>query len=104
MSYFVARRSRDIGIRMALGATRGNVLGLVLRAAFALAALGVLFGIAGAVAAGGFLRSILFGVRPGDPATLVASAAALLATALGAAAIPAAKAARIDPAAALRSE
>jgi predicted permease len=104
MSYFVARRSRDIGIRMALGATRGNVLGLVLRAAFALAALGVLFGIAGSVAAGGFLRSILFGVRPGDPATLVASAAALLATALGAAAIPAAKAARIDPAAALRSE
>ena len=104
MSYFVARRSRDIGIRMALGATRRDILRLVLRAAVALAAVGVLFGVAGTILAGGFFRSILFGVQPGDPATLLGAAAALLATAIGAAAVPAFRAARVDPAVALRTE
>jgi predicted lysophospholipase L1 biosynthesis ABC-type transport system permease subunit len=104
MSYFVARRSRDIGIRMALGATRQHILGIVLRAAFALAALGVFLGIGGTVLAGGFLRSILFGVEPGDPATLFGSALAILATAIVAAAVPALRAARVDPMRALREE
>jgi len=104
MSYFVARRSRDIGIRMALGATRRHVLGLVLRAALVLAGAGVAFGVAGSVVAGEFFRSLLFGVQPGDPATLAASAVLLLATALAAAAVPAYRAARVDPVVALRQE
>jgi predicted permease len=104
MSYFVAQRTRDIGIRMALGASPRNVLGFVLRSALFIAALGVAAGLAGSLAAGGVLRSLLFGVRPTDPATLGVSALVLFGTAAAAAWVPARRAARVDPATTLRAE
>ncbi len=104
MSYFVAQRTRDIGIRMALGASPRNVLGFVLRSALLLAAIGVAAGLAGSVAAGSVLGSLLFGVRPTDPATLGAAALALFGTAAAAAWVPARRASRVDPTTALRAE
>lgn len=103
-SYFVARRTREIGVRMALGATRVSILGLVLRSALRLSGVGVGLGLVGALAAGKTLQSILFGVRPTDPATLALSAVAMLATAVAAAYLPARRAARVDPTTALRNE
>ena len=104
MSYFVAQRTRDIGVRMALGATRGDILGLVLRSALLLALAGTATGLVGSILAGRILRSILFGVEPADPATLAGSAALLLTIAATAAVFPARRAARIDPMVALREE
>jgi len=104
MSYFVAQRTRDIGIRMALGASPRNVLGFVLRSALLIAAIGVAAGLAGSLAAAGVLRSLLFGVRPTDPATLGVSALVLFGTAAAAAWVPARRAARVDPATTLRAE
>jgi putative ABC transport system permease protein len=104
MSYFVARRTREIGVRMALGATQGNILGLVVRSALRLAAVGVALGLAGALVAGGALRSLLFGVQPTDPSTLALAALCLLATAAAAAYLPARRAARVEPTTALRVE
>jgi predicted permease len=104
MSYFVARRTREIGVRMALGATRGGILALVLRSALRLSAVGVALGLGGALAAGEVLRSILFGVRPTDPSTLALAAFAMLATAAAASYLPARRAAAVDPTTALRDE
>jgi predicted permease len=103
LSYDVARRVREIGIRMALGAERGSVLRLIVRQALVLVAIGVLAGGVGAFLLTRTLSTLLFGVTPHDPATFAAAAGVLTVVALVAAALPAWRAARVDPAAALRS-
>jgi macrolide transport system ATP-binding/permease protein len=104
VSYSVSQRTREIGVRMALGAPRGDVLRLVLSNGMRLAAIGIAAGVAGAVLAGYFLRSVLFGVKPWDTATLVSVAAVLLAIGALASYLPARRAAQLDPMQALRYE
>jgi predicted permease len=104
VAYAVARRTREIGVRMALGARGADVLGMVLREGGVLAGVGVALGIGGALAASRVLASFLFGVTPGDPAVFLIVAALLGAVALGACVIPAWRASRVDPMVALRSE
>ena len=102
LSFEVSRRAREIGIRMALGAERGAVLRLILGQALALTALAIVIGGAGAVALTRALSTLLFGVSAHDPATFAAAAATLTLVALAASAIPAWRAATVDPAVALR--
>ncbi len=104
VAYTVARRTGEIGVRMALGASRGNVLRVVLRDALLLAAAGAAFGIPLAAAATRMAQSELFGIKPNDPTTIAGAVALLLAVALLAAWVPARRAATIDPVTALRSE
>jgi predicted permease len=104
MAYTVARRTGEIGVRMALGAPRGKVLWMVLRESLLLTALGAALGVPAALAATRLIENRLFGVKPNDPATIAVAAAALLAVGLIAAWIPARRAASIDPVTALRSE
>jgi putative ABC transport system permease protein len=104
MSYFVNERTRDIGIRMALGARPADVLSLVTKLGLKLALLGVIIGIALAIGLARVIANFLFGVTPTDPATYAAVAAALIAVALLACFIPARRAARVDPMVALRYE
>ena len=103
-SHAVQQRTQEVGIRMALGANRGSVLGLILRQSLAPALVGVLAGIGGALLLGRFLQSLLYGVDATDPATLVMMAALLLLVALIACWIPAHRAARVDPLSAVRAE
>ena len=103
LSYDVTRRVREIGIRMALGAERGSVLRLIVGRALLLAGIGVAAGAAGAFVLTSTLSTLLFGVTPHDPTTFAAAAGVLTIVALAAAALPAWRAARIDPAAALRN-
>ena len=104
ISYSVAQATREIGIRVALGAARGDVLRMVFGYGGLLLAVGLGIGIAAAMAAGRLLQSQLFEVRPADPATFVAVAAVLLITGLVACAVPAVRAMRVDPLVALRNE
>jgi len=104
MAYVVGQRSNEIGLRMALGATSGDVLRLVLRQGLALAAIGLALGLAGAFAASRLLTSMLFEVKPNDPVTYAGVAVLLGVVALAASYIPARRAARIDPLVALRQE
>ena len=104
ISYVVAQRRSEIGIRMALGAKESQVGALVVRQALRLALLGVVIGLAVAVVATQALRSVLFGVSPGDPLTLAAVAAVLVSIAVLASYAPARRAARIDPVEALRAQ
>ncbi|MBZ5577334.1 MAG: ABC transporter permease [Acidobacteriia bacterium] len=104
LAYSVTERTREIGIRIALGAERGAVLGLVMRQTLTLAAAGVAIGAAGALAATRVLAAYLFDVKPTDPGTLIAVIALLTTVAICAAWIPARRATRIDPTAALRYE
>ncbi len=104
LAYNVSQRTRDIGLRMALGATRFNVLRMVLRQAVLLLGVGVVIGVVAAVAAGNVLRSFLYGVVPYDASTIVAVSLLLLACGLLASYIPARRASRIEPMKALRWE
>ncbi len=104
MSYSVAQGTHDMGIRMALGASAGDVLGLVLRKGLLLTALGLVVGLAGAFGLTRLLSSLLFNVKPTDPWTFIAVALLLTLVALAAGYIPARRAARVDPVEALRFE
>jgi len=104
IAYGVERRTNEIGIRMALGARASAVLSMILREAFWLAALGIVLGIAGALAVTRLLASMLYGLKPNDPLTLGSAAVLLLAIALAAGFRPAFRASRIDPMQALRHE
>ena len=104
LSYEVTRRTREIGIRMAVGAQSHNVIGLVLVKAIALIAGGAAIGIGVALGVTRFLASFLYGVHAGDPLTLVAVAGLLAVVALAACYIPARRATRVDPLVALRYE
>ena len=104
VSYSAAQRTREIGIRMALGALPGDVRSLVLREGALLAAAGAAIGLAGALGLTRVLRSLLFETTPTDPATLTAAVLAVLVVALLATLIPANRAARTDPMATLRCE
>jgi ABC-type antimicrobial peptide transport system permease subunit len=104
ISYAVKRRSREVGIRLALGARRGQVTAMLIRE-LALAFLAsVVLGGAGAVAVGRSLRTLLFGMPPNDYSMLAWSMVLLMAVAAAAAYIPARRAGRLDPTAALRHE
>jgi predicted permease len=103
-AHAVARRTREIGIRMAVGASRPRVLATVLRSALSQLALGVAIGLPAAIVAGRLLQSVLFGVSSHDPAVLTGAVAALTSAAAAAALLPARRAASIDPVRALRSE
>ncbi|PYQ08863.1 MAG: permease [Acidobacteria bacterium] len=104
MAYAVSQRTREIGIRMALGAASGRVLRLVVGRALALTSFAIVLGAIGARALARLLGTLLFGVGPADPATFVAAAAALATVGALAAYLPARRAARIDPVRALAEE
>jgi ABC-type antimicrobial peptide transport system permease subunit len=104
MAYAVARRTSEIGIRMALGATGRLVVWMVLREVIALSAFGLALGLAAAYQTTVFLKSFLFGVKPNDPISVGASIGILIACALVAGYLPAVRASRIDPMTALRNE
>jgi predicted permease len=104
MSYNVARRTNEIGIRMALGAQRGDVLRLVMRESMTLVVLGIAIGLALAVAAGRLVASFLFGLAPTDPQTLAVAMAVMVIVSSIAGYLPARRAARVDPMIALHYE
>jgi predicted permease len=104
MAYAVANRTREVGIRMALGASRSHVLRAEIGSALRLVAIGTAVGIPAALASGRLIATQLFGVSPGDPVTLTAVAASMTLVAALAAFGPARRASRVDPVVALRSE
>ena len=104
IAYTISQRTREIGVRMALGATRSNVLGLVLRQGMLLAVIGVALGLVGALGMTRVLTNLLYGVKPTDPVTFVAVSLVLLLVSLAACWLPARRAARVDPVEALRHE
>ena len=104
LSYMVTERRREIGIRMALGADRSSVLRMVLRQGLVLTALGIAGGLAVAFAMNRVLASLLFGVRPSDPATMAAVVALIATVAFVACYLPARLATRVDPMIVLRED
>jgi len=104
IAYSVSQRTQEIGIRMALGASREHVLRMVVGGGLRLAIAGIAIGVVLSLAAGRFISTLLFGVRPTDPVTFTIVAATLLGTAVLAAWIPARRATRVDPMVALRYE
>jgi putative ABC transport system permease protein len=104
MSYAVSRRTREIGVRMALGASRGEISRMVIRDGLRVAVVGVALGSAAALLAAGLLRHLLIGIGPHDPAAFAGAAALLSIVALAAALLPARRAAAVDPMIAMRTE
>jgi predicted permease len=104
LAYAVTRRTREIGVRMALGAERREVVGLVLRECLVITASGMALGLAASLALGGFARRLLFEIGPSDPLSLAGACAVMAAVTLAAGAIPARRAARVEPVVALRHE
>jgi ABC-type antimicrobial peptide transport system permease subunit len=104
MAYSVSRRTNEIGIRMALGAQRARVVRMVLGEASWMVLMGVVAGVAGALALGRLVASMLYGLKAWDPATFVSASALLILVALAASSIPARRAAGVDPMRALRHE
>ena len=104
LSYSIAQRTREIGLRLALGADRGNVLRLVVRTGARLAFLGIAMGTGAALILTRLMTDLLYGVRPADPLTFSAVTIVLAATSMLACYIPARRATRVDPLVALRYE
>jgi hypothetical protein len=104
LAYSVAQRSREIGLRVALGAPTHHIRGMVLRQVVRMTSIGIVLGAAAAAILGRAAQSLLFGVEAGDPLMLAAAVAILAAVALGAAYFPARRASRVDPASVLRYE
>jgi putative ABC transport system permease protein len=104
LSYSVAQRTREIGLRVALGARRGDVVRLVVRDAARLAGLGIIVGLAGALSLTRLMTDLLYGVRATDAATLVAVSAVLATASITAGYVPARRATAVDPMVALRYE
>jgi ABC-type antimicrobial peptide transport system permease subunit len=104
LAYAVARRTSEIGIRVALGARRTAVMGLVLRETLALTGIGIAIGVAAAAAVTRALAGMLFGLTPLDPVTFIAASLMFAAVALLASYVPARRATQVDPLVALRRE
>ena len=104
LSYTVGRRTAEVGVRMALGARRAQVLWMVLRGSLLVSLAGVVIGMPLAIAGARFLQTMLFGISPGDPRIFVLAFAGLVAVVLAASLIPARRASSVDPAVALRQE
>jgi ABC-type antimicrobial peptide transport system permease subunit len=104
VSYHVARRTREVGIRLALGAPPAQVRGRVLKGAMVMVGGGVVVGLGAALLAGRLVESMLFGVRANDPTTLAVVLLTLVATAFLAALVPAVRSTRIDPMITMRAE
>ena len=104
LSYLVSERRQEIGIRMALGAERATLLGMVMRHGLRLALVGLFLGLVGALAVTRLMQTLLFNVRPADPATMGVVAAVIASVALIACYVPARRATRVDPLVALRAE
>jgi ABC-type antimicrobial peptide transport system permease subunit len=104
MTYSVSRRTREIGVRMALGAQRGTVLAMVLRDAALMLGAGIVIGTAIALASASILQSMLYGTGSRNPLVLVMVCSLVAIAGLGAAYVPAFRAARVDPMVALRYE
>jgi putative ABC transport system permease protein len=104
LSYLVSSRQREIGVRIALGASRGAVLGMVVRRGLVMATIGTTIGVVAAFALTRYLGDVLYGVQPSDPVTYGIVVISMLAVSALASAIPARRAATVDPAIAFRSE
>jgi putative ABC transport system permease protein len=104
LSYAVVQRRREIGLRMAMGATPSNVLGMVVRRGMGMTAAGLVAGVVAALAIGQAMNALLYGVSSSEPLTFAVTAAVLLVVALIACAVPARRASKLDPMTALREE
>jgi putative ABC transport system permease protein len=104
LSYMVAQRTLEIGLRMALGAQRADVLAMIVRRGLGFAVVGVIVGVAVSAVVTRLLAGILYGVRPSDPGTFAATSGLLVVVSAVASAIPAYRAARVDPMTTLREQ
>lgn len=104
IGFSVSQRTREFGVRLALGARRGDVVALVLRQGLTLVVIGLVVGVGGAIALARRLSALLFGVQPADPATLAMAVVLLVVVGLAACLLPARRASRVDPLMALKAD